>query len=323
MSEKSLNPIDPTYIKTLKLCIWTIFILIALGGIVRATGSGMGCPDWPKCFGEYIPPTSIDQLPQDYKTKFAVSGRRVADFDPIKTWIEYINRLFGVWTGFALLALSFFSFKYRKTRKDIFWSSQLSLFLVILNGWLGSKVVSTHLAPGVITAHMILAVLLVFALFHIKKLVGLIPVVDRSVENLRKYKNFALILVVLVMIQIILGTQVREQIDHITNTEPNLAKSNWLGRLDWVFYIHRSFSIVLVLSFFKFIKDVRETFADNAYVQKSLIDIMLCLFAEIAAGVILAYFAFPSLAAPIHLLFAIILIAKLYEFFEFLRMKKV
>src|ERR1700758_5755128 len=58
------------------ITIILLFVLILAGGVVRSTGSGMGCPDWPKCFGRYVPPTTSADLPKDYKQKY-VNGRLV------------------------------------------------------------------------------------------------------------------------------------------------------------------------------------------------------------------------------------------------------
>lgn len=305
----------------LPVVIFTVFALIAIGSTVRSTGSGMGCPDWPRCFGQLIPPTDISQLPADYKTQYAVAGRIIADFSPVKTWIEYTNRLFGVWTGIATLILAFLAFGYRKANSKIFWGAQLALLLVILNGWLGSIVVKTHLQPGVITAHMLLAIFLVFVLQHVKVLVSDFDFtgIKSGFNTVKKYKNLSLVLIILVLVQVVLGTQVREQIDHITNLEPHLAKSNWLDRLDIIFYIHRSFSILLTLGFFYLLRNLVREFSENQLVQKLCISIALVLIAEIAGGVILAYFSFPAAVQPIHLLLSVVLMSKQYELHTVLR----
>jgi cytochrome c oxidase assembly protein subunit 15 len=128
-----------------KLGFWTIgaiYFLILVGGIVRATGSGMGCPDWPKCFGTWVPPTDISQLPSNYKEIYGEKLKGEVEFNVTKTWIEYINRLVGVAIGFLVFGTFVSSFiSFRKKDKTIVFLSLLATILVAFEGWLGSKVV--------------------------------------------------------------------------------------------------------------------------------------------------------------------------------------
>jgi cytochrome c oxidase assembly protein subunit 15 len=177
------------FIRLNLITIGVTLLVILAGGIVRSTGSGMGCPDWPKCFDQYIPPTSAAQLPADYKVKYVEErvaknerfaktldrfGKQdLADqirhdqsilqpevFNAAKTWTEYINRLVGAATGFFMLALAYLSFTYRKIAKRIVWLSLLNLVVVVFQAWLGSIVVSTNLLQWIITVHMLLALVI-------------------------------------------------------------------------------------------------------------------------------------------------------------------
>ena len=122
------------------LSIIVVYLVILAGSVVRMTGSGMGCPDWPKCFGYLIPPTERSQL--DWKPNFQFNKSQIiiideelfyapesfesndifesknwkkytkhdyAKFNPIHTWIEYINRLIGALAGIIVLILFLYS----------------------------------------------------------------------------------------------------------------------------------------------------------------------------------------------------------------------
>ena len=302
----------------LPIVIMTVYLLILVGPIVRSTGSGMGCPDWPTCFGKIIPPFSVEELLPDYKIKYAVRGRKIANFNPYKTWTEYINRLLGVWTGIASLILFFMSFKYRKDKKEIFNYAGLSLALVIFNGWLGSIVVKTHLIPRIITLHMIFAIFLVFSLLKLKEIVN--PLLEIEVKynffiEIKRHKKILLIFFILLLLQIILGTQVREQIDHITNETPNLSRERWISKLDFIFYIHRSFSGIILFFYLMIRRKVKVIFKENDLIQKKMHKISICILIEIIAGVIISYFDFPRFIQPFHLFIAVLLISFVFELY--------
>ena len=95
------------------------FLVIIAGGVVRTTQSGMGCPDWPKCFGMWIPPTQASELPADFEKYL---GKQDIDhsFNAFHTWIEYINRLLGVLLGLFGIIQVVLLFGKRKTAKPAF-----------------------------------------------------------------------------------------------------------------------------------------------------------------------------------------------------------
>ncbi|MFT5906783.1 MAG: cytochrome c oxidase assembly protein subunit 15, partial [Cryomorphaceae bacterium] len=153
----------------------SVIALLFVGAVVRATGAGMGCPDWPKCWGEYIPPTDVSQIDVDtlpiekYKEKRIRMGGDpdditketvLAEFNPVHTWTEFINRLCSLPVGLFSVMTMIMAYQFRRTRPVIFYGAFAAVFLVGLNAWMGMRIVHSGLQPGTITTHMALAILL-------------------------------------------------------------------------------------------------------------------------------------------------------------------
>lgn len=324
------------------LTVIAVYFLILVGGIVRTTGSGMGCPDWPKCFGSVIPPTNVDQLPANYqdiylqkriaknerfvatleKLGFSETANQIAndksilieqEFNPVKTWIEYINRLIGVLIGFFIILTVWKSFPLWKQDKWIPILSVAALVLVLFQGWVGSLVVSTNLLHWMITFHMMLAILQVMLLIYLYHRAGNLQTgkgVEMDVPS--KIEWILISALILMLVQVILGTQVREEIDRISASLGNMMRGTWIEQLGLPFFIHRSFSLILLgvhlLYFFWAFKYVLRKSSITLWSQLLMILVIL----EIATGIGMAYFAIPAFLQPLHLLLGTLIVGVQY-----------
>jgi cytochrome c oxidase assembly protein subunit 15 len=309
-----------------KLCLSTfvaVFLLIAAGGIVRTTGSGMGCPDWPKCFGRWVPPTSIDQLPVDYKESYSAlrekknqkfikylkvvgmantanqlsSDKSIlveADFNPTKAWIEYLNRLLGVVVGFLILVLVWQSIPFRTSHPVVFWVSVATLVAVLVQGWFGSIVVSTNLTTWTVTVHMLVALLVVGLLAFLVFATSSNPLVVAP----RGTSSLLVACSLLLLTQVFFGTQVREVIDRLVS----LPRTNWISSLGFEFILHRSFSWLVIVFHFLLFWRLRKTTGLKA-LSSALMGLILSSF---LSGAAMAYFNVPAVLQPVHLLLATI-----------------
>lgn len=298
---------------------------------MRSTGSGMGCPDWPKCFGSWVPPTKVDQLPQDYQQvyrdkriqkniRLAATLERMGfsqvahqlvnnpaahietEFNPTKTWIEYVNRLVGVAIGILIFLTVVYSFRYYRKDNAIIYLSVLAFVLVVVEGWLGSIVVSTNLLPATITIHMALALvivgLLIYAIARSQA-----PVLRERVFPYSSGNQFLLWLVIMLsFFQTLLGTQVREMIDEIAFRFNYLNRDQWIEQLDSAFYIHRSFSILVFLV--NLYLGYRLFRLKDGLLNRLIIGLIGLLVLEILFGVMLAEWALPAVLQPLHLVVA-------------------
>lgn len=298
-----------------------IYLLVLAGGIVRGTGSGMGCPDWPKCFGRWVPPTEISQLPVNYQEIYGAKLKGEVEFNAAKTWIEYTNRLLGVLSGFLVLATLITSFSYIRKDKAIFWGSLSAFLLIGVNAWLGSRVVATELAQYVISLHLLLAILLVFALLFIWVRINTRTNHFSSLNTLNsKVRSLIILVLILTLIQIVLGAQVRDILDSVVKRLGYTQRDNWIGQLDWRFYVHRSFSLVIFAFHLAVIYQLRKNAGSGQLTRLTNILITLVV-AEIGTGVIMAYLGVPAIAQPIHLELAILMIGLQFSIYLLLSPK--
>ena len=309
-------------------------LLILAGGIVRSTGSGMGCPDWPKCFGQYIPPTSIDQLPLGYEhhyieervkknERFARSleklgktelARKIREdktlvqpesFNASKTWTEYINRLTGAITGVLLLAIAGYSFIYRKTATRITVLSILNLLVVVFQAWLGSVVVSTNLLAWVVTVHMLLALVLLAILVYTydyanQRMKAPVVVISKVVW----LKVLIFVAIAVNVYQIVIGTEVREQVDFISKSLNYQQREDWVHRVGSLFDNHRNLAIVIAVLSVLIFKFVTDKFGGKETAIKVSNSIIIVLLVQMVTGFLLSNFALPPFAQAMHILFS-------------------
>lgn len=298
--------------RVILLSIIGTYLVILAGSIVRGTGSGLGCPDWPRCFGQWVPPADISELPVDYKEIYKISGKTIADFDPFKTWTEYINRLLGVVLGFLIVVLFFLSFRLRRVEKNIPWFCAGLLALILVQGGVGAFVVSTHLKPFLITIHMFLAILLLFGLLYLRKYTE--DLEDTAIVQPIDHKALLIsrIMVAATFIQVLMGTQVRQQVDHLTRDTNQYQLENVIQGLGAVFYVHRSFSLVILGLFFYLLIYLHHARFNRGAFFTTLFA-FFCVLGNISTGIALNYFEFPREVQPPHLFFGVLTLGLLYS----------
>jgi cytochrome c oxidase assembly protein subunit 15 len=321
-----------------KVGLICMFLIIIAGSFVRITGSGMGCPDWPKCFGYYIPPTEISTVsleegrsyekgqmviyhdtlwiaeqnfnysPEFWKTNFGSEAalkvypkHQYAEFNAFHTWTEYINRLLTGLLGLPILVMTFLALIYYKKSND-YWPVLYSVFAIVMilfEAWLGKMVVDKNLNTSTITLHMVGSLgILLSLLFLIRK--------TNETANytipltLRKALSFFFLIH---LVQLLLGTQVRESVDLLL--ENGIGRNFIVENLPVGFKIHRSFSILIViLTTMMFLQYNRLQIKPRKFLF-----LFVVIGFEILFGVGLAYLGLPIVLQPLHLLFSIILFA--------------
>jgi heme a synthase len=311
---------------TLVLC----FFVILAGGIVRSTQSGMGCPDFPTCFGSAVPPTSLNQIifepNTNYKKgqymvyndslwsavqKFTSAGTfNRADWKKdlrygkvnlktYQTWIEFVNRLLGALLGLFAIIQVYLLFKRRKSDAKAYKLAVAFLLVVILTGLFGAVVVKLNLA------HLSVSVHLLFAIILTQIQLALLLTVSKQIFKKttgHKARRILFLLLIVVFIQSAFGTAVRMYIDDVSKALDYEDRGSWLSpsNLPFVFLLHRTFSWIVFAAILYCAWASKKLDVLKPYYQR----LFIIVLASATSGIVLYYVDFPRVAQPIHLLLA-------------------
>lgn len=303
-------------------------ILIFVGAAVRATGSGLGCPDWPFCYGCWIPPTSAENIDftkldlEKFRAKAARHGRDPAtitretlirEFDPVATWVEYFNRLTSLPVGVSMVVLLSASIgQWRERRPAVFLASLTAFALVLGNAWLGARVVYSGLKPGTITLHMALAILLQCVLVYVTwRGTGRPWRVVPAAGGLGNVWRWALLLFALVVAEGVMGSQVREMTDELAMQHLGQSRGLWVGELEQttVYLAHRSFSWLILGACIWFAVRARAVLGRLGWLEKG---ISALVFAQMLLGTVLSHHGIVKWAQILHIGLSSLLVSGLF-----------
>jgi heme a synthase len=306
------------------------FFVILAGGIVRTTQSGMGCPDFPTCFGSAIPPTTLNQIIFEPNTNYKKGQYMVysdslwsavqkftstsafnrsdwkkdlrygkVNLQTYQTWIEFVNRLLGVLLGIFAIIQVFLLFRKRQKEMNAFKLSVAFLVVVIITGLFGALVVKLNLQHYSVSVHLLFAIILTQI-----QLAVLLTVSKQIFKKTSGYKvrRILVLLLIVVFIQSAFGTAVRMYIDDVSKSLDYEQRETWLSasNLPFVFLLHRSFSWFTFGAILYSAWACRKVEAIKTYFIRLIVIVM----ASATSGIVLYYVDFPRLAQPLHLLLA-------------------
>jgi len=278
------------------------YLLIFIGGLVRVSGAGMGCPDWPKCFDRWIPPTNVEQLPDHIDP---------ALFNIVLAWIEYCNRLFGAFVGLLITVTMFLALKHHHSNLKIKFAVVSAFILTLVQGWLGSVLVHTVLNPITITLHLIFALIIVLLLIYGSQTSYYLqfPNSEKQSNYRTDLKTHFLFLLGILIIEIILGTEIRGGLEMIRKENPIVDSQFLLDMLGPFKYAHTIFGILIALisSYLWYQLTIKEKKASSLIKVTSTLIVFL-VYSQIFLGEILVFFDVIPLLQLFHLWFASLIV---------------
>lgn len=305
------------------LIIFLTFDLILFGAFTRLTDSGLGCPDWPGCYGHSNPWLAIEHI------KEAEAQMPSGPVTWSKAWIEMLHRYFASGVGFLLLTLTFVTWKKRAEygNKILAFSAGL-LVLVCVQGAFGALTVTMRLQPLIVSIHLLLALLLVMGLII---LTGLTQKKIVMVKPHQFIWAIPMLVIVIVLGQIFLGAWVSTNYAVLACTGFPLCNEQWLPEMDFsngftwwrelgktasgdylsiealiaIHWTHRLGALIITMTlllYLYFLNQVKGHGSDAWQSQAKYWGrlVLLILLIQIISGLSNVVFEWPMIAALIH-----------------------
>ncbi len=286
------------------------YILIFIGGLVRVSGAGLGCPDWPKCFGRWIPPTDVSQLP---------STMDPSRFNFTLAWIEYINRLCGVSVGILIAITAAMALIYARKAPRILWPAVAAGLLTAFQGWQGSVVISSELQPAVVTVHAVLALVIVSLLIWVTQQAYYHEHPNEQGDNYLPPSGprWLTILWAAAIVQVILGTQMREGLEKMRDLYPLDSATQWVLKIGGISHIHMTLGLIVAVATWVAGRMVlRKSRRLTRMVRQAMVWAMILVGLQILSGLSFIFLGVPALVQVFHLWIASLFVGTLLIVFS-------
>lgn len=211
------------------LCIAVAIVVVLLGAFTRLAGAGLGCPDWPTCYGHLWVPQTTEEI-QQANEKFMETP-----VETDKTWPEQIHRIFASSLGVLIIGLVVACYQGSKTSKHPLKLSLFLLALVIVQGMFGMWTVTLKLWPQVVTAHLLGGFgTLILLWIMLQRLGGYRWSLDSGATKLTKsVSRLAVLALLIVILQVALGGWTSSNYAALACPDLPTCQNQWLPNADF------------------------------------------------------------------------------------------
>lgn len=207
------------------------FLVIALGAFTRLVHAGLGCPDWPTCYGHLWVPDSHEEI--------AIANQRFEEtpVETDKTWPEQLHRILASSLGLLIIIINLL-FYVSKAGKSLTLGKKhalLILFAVIIQGLFGMWTVTLKLWPQVVTLHLLggFTTLTLLWLLYLRLAAKPWQLDSQSLQKISRLKTLATAAVIMLILQISLGGWTTSNYAAVACPDLPLCQQQWFPAMDF------------------------------------------------------------------------------------------